>query len=182
MVKKPNSKDGDSNRRRKNSGIPTPIWVAIIGLIATLGAAIISRGWHIWPFDSQPPPRYEAWMVVKPNPVIRGQPASLQFYFNNSSANRVTLTRMIAADPCDPTQPKTTVEPSFPGWKGTIVEPQVHDYNFYGAEHAHFPYSCGAASDNTITLSYKFELLFTDGEHSTPQVVAFEKTVFAYPQ
>src|SRR5437879_4594942 len=31
MAKKPNTKDRDSNHRRRSSRIPTPIWVAVIG-------------------------------------------------------------------------------------------------------------------------------------------------------
>src|SRR5258708_3008407 len=171
--------EGKTPKQIRHSNRQPAIWVAVIGLLGTIGAAVITRVQGVWPFPSRPTPRYEAWMEVTPNPLVREGPASIQFFFNNSSDSRVTLTRMIAWDPCDAAQPKTAVEPGFPGWKSSVVEPQTHKHNFYSAEHVNFPYSCGAPPGEAATLSYKFDLLFEDGVHSAPQVVTFQKTVLA---
>lgn len=166
------------SRRR----VSQAIWVAIIELIGTISAALITKVQGLWPFAPRSGgPLYEAWMEITPNPVVRGSRASIQFFFNNGSNSRVRLTRMTAWDPCDANAPPTTVDSHFPGWKGSIVEPQTHKHNFYGAEHANFPYSCGAQAGETATLSYKFDLLFDEGEPPQTRAVSFAKVVFAVP-
>ncbi len=161
--------------------VPIPIWVALIGLLGTLGTAVVTKLHGVWPFGKSSRPIYEALMEVHPNPIIRGASTSLQFYFNNSSENRIRLKYMIASGPCDsPRGEQTRVTPEFPGWRSSVVEPQTHKHNFYSAEHSSFSYTCGG-SDQTELLSYKFELYFDEGENSQTQKVTFGRNVFVVP-
>jgi hypothetical protein len=161
-------------------------WLTIPGILAQIAAVITAVGTIVAGVRQcqkiRQSPGYDAWMEVEPSPIVHGEPASIQFYFNNSSDVRVRLLRMIAYDACGGSEAPIEMTPGFPGWKASIVEPHSPKHNFYSAQHSHFAVSCGASAGEWDHLYYKFDLVFDPGDGLAQRTVSFEKNISVMPE